>query len=149
MPTATTVAANTATLTCLDCEYPLTGLANNQCPECGRAFDPAVRETMGPHTEHASGFSDYLIKGIVVQSIIFLFMTSILSDGLAEIGLITAIAHWCAIAIIAIRRIKRPTRLDCSLALSGALVFLLPTFFFAMAIPGWLRPFVPIVLRAW
>jgi rubrerythrin len=29
-----------ATCFCYDCEYPLDGLKNPQCPECGRNFDP-------------------------------------------------------------------------------------------------------------
>jgi hypothetical protein len=31
---------------CLDCDYPLRGLATPRCPECGRAFDPNDSWTM-------------------------------------------------------------------------------------------------------
>ena len=31
---------------CLSCNYPLTGLPSNVCPECGRVFDPADPATM-------------------------------------------------------------------------------------------------------
>ena len=35
--------------TCLDCGYPLRGLIGTQCPECGRAFNPADPESFeGP-----------------------------------------------------------------------------------------------------
>jgi hypothetical protein len=30
---------------CLDCRYPLKGLPESRCPECGRAFDPSDPET--------------------------------------------------------------------------------------------------------
>ena len=33
---------------CLGCRYDLTGNVSNRCPECGRAFDPADPETVGP-----------------------------------------------------------------------------------------------------
>src|SRR4051794_26855319 len=33
---------------CLGCNYPLRGLADPRCPECGRAFDPADPRTMNP-----------------------------------------------------------------------------------------------------
>jgi len=33
---------------CLDCNYPLRGLAEPRCPECGRAFDPADAHTFNP-----------------------------------------------------------------------------------------------------
>ena len=32
--------------TCLGCDYPLTGLTENRCPECGRVFDPRDPDTM-------------------------------------------------------------------------------------------------------
>jgi hypothetical protein len=31
---------------CIDCNYPLQGLAEPRCPECGRGFDPANPKTM-------------------------------------------------------------------------------------------------------
>jgi len=31
---------------CLDCDYPLRGLPENRCPECGRGFDPDDPKTM-------------------------------------------------------------------------------------------------------
>ena len=31
---------------CLDCDYPLHDLPDRRCPECGRAFDPAVRPSV-------------------------------------------------------------------------------------------------------
>ncbi|MDB5330772.1 MAG: hypothetical protein JWP03_1923 [Phycisphaerales bacterium] len=31
---------------CIDCNYPLQGLADPRCPECGRGFDPANPKTM-------------------------------------------------------------------------------------------------------
>jgi hypothetical protein len=31
---------------CLGCNYPLRGLPENRCPECGRVFDPNNRATM-------------------------------------------------------------------------------------------------------
>jgi len=31
---------------CLECRYPLRGLINSRCPECGRAFDPTDSTTM-------------------------------------------------------------------------------------------------------
>src|SRR3954451_7208332 len=31
---------------CLSCNYPLRGLTDRRCPECGRPFDPADRRTM-------------------------------------------------------------------------------------------------------
>jgi hypothetical protein len=33
---------------CLGCGYDLRGLTSRQCPECGRAFNPADPATMGP-----------------------------------------------------------------------------------------------------
>lgn len=33
---------------CMDCSYPLRGLANHECPECGRAFDPKDPSTYSP-----------------------------------------------------------------------------------------------------
>lgn len=31
---------------CLGCDYPLKGLTENRCPECGRVFDPGHPDTM-------------------------------------------------------------------------------------------------------
>jgi hypothetical protein len=31
---------------CLKCDYPLQGLTESRCPECGRRFDPADPKTM-------------------------------------------------------------------------------------------------------
>lgn len=33
---------------CMDCSYPLRGLASHECPECGRAFDPKDPCTYSP-----------------------------------------------------------------------------------------------------
>ena len=35
---------------CLGCRYSLAGLAKGKCPECGREFDSAQRDSVGPRT---------------------------------------------------------------------------------------------------
>jgi hypothetical protein len=36
------------TARCLGCDYPLRGLPQHRCPECGRVFDPADATTFNP-----------------------------------------------------------------------------------------------------
>ena len=148
MTTADATGSPATTPTCLDCEYPLTGLAHNQCPECGRAFDPAVRETMGPRIEPADTWRRAIRAGVIVQVVIVFTALSIIAYGFAEVGVTAAIAHWCAIAIIRVRRGDQADESDRAIALAGTLAFLLPATIFACTIPGWVRTLVSMMLRA-
>lgn len=49
---------------CLSCAYILNGLAENRCPECGRAFDPADATTFVLGRERKSGLR-YLTRAVI------------------------------------------------------------------------------------
>jgi hypothetical protein len=48
---------------CLTCDYPLHGLAEPRCPECGRSFDPRRPETMN-FARHAGPVARWLMSPI-------------------------------------------------------------------------------------
>ena len=40
--------ADDTTMVCIECAYPLNGLSEDRCPECGLRFDPSDASTFAP-----------------------------------------------------------------------------------------------------
>lgn len=57
----TTAVIDSKSPRCLSCDYPLVGLLEHRCPECGRTFDPADPRTM--RTPRSPGkIAQFLLK---------------------------------------------------------------------------------------
>jgi ribosomal protein L32 len=69
------------TAVCLECGYSLRGLGHHQCPECGRAFDPADTRTysrLGIVT-----YTRKLYRGEIVVGVFLLLFIGFLMFGVA------------------------------------------------------------------
>lgn len=152
MPTADVTSLPATTPTCLGCDYPLISLATDRCPECGRPFNLQVRETYGPRM--LRDYSSHpVLTSIVVQFAVFI-VGGMLYCGCGDdptwgIVFSTIIANWFATAIVVARRRRRVSYSDLLVIEYGSLYFLAPAILFAMTIPGWLRPIVPLAMRFW
>jgi len=51
-------------LYCPTCEYPLTGLPENRCPECGTTFDPAeLRRKLSTEPQPVLPWGEWRTRG--------------------------------------------------------------------------------------
>ncbi|MGD8453869.1 MAG: hypothetical protein PVJ57_18800 [Phycisphaerae bacterium] len=96
---------------CLDCGYILEGLSDNRCPECGRAFDPAVPKTYwtkrhASYGELASSFVGcfLLIMALAPSAIGSLDVRGALLNILAGLALVVAATVWSVAALALSRR---------------------------------------------
>ena len=68
---------------CLSCQYDLKNLADNRCPECGRAFDPKdanTFEAFPPYTDIVSRITGWLFVAFalyVVVRVCILYFTGL------------------------------------------------------------------------
>ncbi len=65
-----TVMPHFAVIYCLSCEYPLLGLREPRCPECGRLFDPDNPATYSRGDRLTRG--DRLINMLTILSVLLL-----------------------------------------------------------------------------
>lgn len=63
------------TATCLHCSYPLRGLPENVCPECGHAFDPTDPTTYlpKPRAGRLRRWAPRLLTGVLIITLLYAF----------------------------------------------------------------------------
>jgi hypothetical protein len=97
---------------CLDCDYPLRGLPEPRCPECGRPFDPA-----DPNSYFAPPPKDYLsprecLAMVGIPSLLCAVTAAVelVFTGAALIGLAVLVAFLtaCGAAIESFRVLRDP-----------------------------------------
>jgi hypothetical protein len=117
---------------CRGCAYDLRGLAENRCPECGRAFDPAKPGTFftqpidGRRWAIAACFSSFLIPvvAILIGSEIMVELAIMLCWMLLAVVLFVAIRAVDVLVFRSVRLIRR-NELILGLALSMVLALML------------------------
>jgi hypothetical protein len=108
-------AAHETTL-CLDCNYPLRGLIENRCPECGRAFDPADPRSFNNSSRALTWFDRKLLAptGWPTFSLIALVCSGLLflalDPGIYYMGCYIFLSGLCYAVIAFILMIRRASR---------------------------------------
>lgn len=90
---------------CINCAYPVSGLANSRCPECGERFDPDDPRTWSsePNKCHhsapiAASFSGAMIGGAIVHGVIRLYEGY--TSGYGHVTDTDYVTLWTAIAVV-------------------------------------------------
>jgi len=93
---------------CLACDYPLRGLAENRCPECGRGFDPKDPKSVNPGKSlgwvgrrllRPPGWPMFLLIGLTALVSLWLFRMPGTYDGARERTAFAA-ALWTPVAAL-------------------------------------------------